>query len=283
MSTPLILTTTESARITVPKTIERIDYEVALNGYPEVMGQNQQYLDALSEANTAPIMAPSSLNEGQLRAVYDSAKGIFLPGGYDINPTMYGEKIIDGMTDPSEISHERDDTERLLIEWANADKKPILTICRGFQLLNAVTGGTLYQDLDSQFKSKLESGYIDHRRSSRVMKQEGHTDDLAHDLILVEDSMLAAILGTRVIMTNSRHHQGVRTVGPGMGAVGHSSDGLVEAIESKETTAGNGFTIGVQSHPESIVTSSSMSPEVIEAAIAWRKLFGAFAIAASEY
>lgn len=280
MNTPVILTTTEAARITVPKSIEGNSYEVGLNGYPLVMGQNQQYLDALSEANTAPIMAPSTLNERQLRAIYDSAKGIFLPGGYDINPAIYGEEIIDGMTDPSEISEERDQAERLLIEWANADKKPILTVCRGFQLLNAAMGGTLYQDLDSQFKVPLEFGHINHRRSSQVMKQEGHTDDLAHDLVLVEDSMLAAILGTNRVATNSRHHQGVRNVGSGLRAVGHAPDGLVEAIES---TDGSRFTIGVQSHPESLVTSVSTNPEVIEAADAWRKLFGAFAIAASDY
>lgn len=280
MSTPLILTTTEPARITVPRTIERIDYEVALNGYPEVIGQNQQYLDALQEANTAPIMISNGMNRDQLKAVYESSSGLFLPGGYDINPTMYGEEIIDGMVDPSEISNERDAQEQLLVEWANRDKKPILAFCRGFQLLNAVMGGTLYQDLDSQFKSPLESGYIDHRISSRVMKREGHTDHLAHDLILVPDSTLATILGTSRVATNSRHHQGIKTVGLGLRPAGYSEDGLPEAIE---TTDGNRFTIGTQSHPESLVTSSSMSPEVIEAAVAWRKLFGAFAIAASEY
>ena len=43
-----------------------------------------------------------------------------------------------------------------MLEYALRDDKPVLGICRGHQLLNALLGGTLYQDLPSQHPSAVE-------------------------------------------------------------------------------------------------------------------------------
>ena len=45
----------------------------------------------------------------------------------------------------------RDTFDLALIEEAYRQRKPILAICRGFQILNVAFGGTLYQDLQSQY------------------------------------------------------------------------------------------------------------------------------------
>ncbi|OAU91063.1 glutamine amidotransferase, partial [Lacticaseibacillus rhamnosus] len=74
--------------------------------------------------------------------------GLMLPGGPDVDPTFYGEephpKI--GMT-----LYQKDRFEIALIKAALAADKPIFGICRGIQIMNVAMGGTLYQDLESQY------------------------------------------------------------------------------------------------------------------------------------
>src|SRR3712207_5989021 len=120
---------------------------------------------------------------------------------------------------------ERDRVELLLAKWAMADGKPVLGVCRGMQLVNIAAGGTLYQDLATQYTNGIKHDYF-------PFGGRGHARDyLAHEVRIAEDSRLAPLFGAGTIKVNSMHHQGVRDPGAGLVATAHAPDGLIEALE----------------------------------------------------
>jgi putative glutamine amidotransferase len=174
-----------------------------------------------------------------LRALYEQLDGVFLPGGVDIDPQTYKEERhpFCGRTDPA-----RDWTELMLTHWAMEDRKPLLAVCRGAQLINVAAGGTLYQDLSAQLAHAIKHDYFPTQdRYSRDMR--------AHDVRLAEGSRLARVLGRSHLVVNSMHHQGIKELAPGLIATAFAPDGLVEGVEA---TDGH-FMLGVQWHPEDLV------------------------------
>ena len=148
----------------------------------------------------------------------------------------------------------RDRTELPLVRWAVAEGKPVLGICRGAQMVNVALGGALYQDIPSQIETSLN-------HSDSYARQDWTY--LAHTLRLSPDSRLRRILGSDELPINSLHHQSIKTVAPGLIAVGWAPDGVIEAIEG---TNGH-FLIGVQCHPEAL--QGEVDPR-------WRALFRRF-------
>lgn len=164
--------------------------------------------------------------------------GFILSGGEDVDPAHYGQPPHEKL---GFVFQERDEFELSLTTALLRKPKPVLAICRGLQLLNIALGGTLWQDLPSQ-------------RSSPILHdQKSHRSVPVHHVTLSPQSRLAAILKSPSINVNSLHHQGIDRLGKGLVAVGHSSDGLIEAVEME----GKDFMIGVQWHPESMVPESS--------------------------
>ena len=147
-----------------------------------------------------------------------------LSGGPDLLPSFYGEEPLEGMAlrqDPLRDGFELELAKRFLDK-----RKPIFAICRGFQLLNCVLGGTLYQD------TAIQLGFI-HR-------------DLAlyHFIDAKEGSVLDKLFGGR-FRVNSIHHQAVKTLGDGLFTTAVSVEGIIEAYEHKSLPI-----IGTQFHPE---------------------------------
>lgn len=155
----------------------------------------------------------------------EDVDGIVLPGGTDINPAIYGEKH-HPKTQGSDT--ERDELEVFVARRALEADIPILGICRGHQLLNAISGGTLIQDIRSIWEVPSELR-ISHYQTHRVKFQYGH-----RYAELGEDSV------------NSSHHQCIATLGTGWQVVAYSLDLIVEAIELPS----HRFAVGVQWHPE---------------------------------
>ena len=160
--------------------------------------------------------------------------GLMLPGGPDVDPTFYGEEPHPniGMT-----LYQKDLFEIALIKAALAANKPIFGICRGIQIMNVAMGGTLYQDLESQYPDLK----IQHPQATLGQFATHHVD-------LTPDSRLAALYGKTTIKVNSRHHQAVKTVGKGMRVTAVAPDGVVEGMESID----NDLFLGVQWHPENM-------------------------------
>ncbi len=218
-----------------------------------VMGKN--YVNVLTGFGAVPWVVPAfdgAADESTLRAIYDGVDAIFLPGGADMDPTSYGaEKVpLCGRTDPA-----RDYTELTLTRWAQVDRKPVLAVCRGFQVVNVAGGGLLYQDLASERDGSLKHDYWP--------KDGGPSREfLAHDVELVPGTLTESLFADRVFAVNSMHHQGIKTLAPDLVATAHAPDGLIEAVESAHD---DWFCVGVQWHPESLVQSDARSQRLYRA------------------
>ena len=221
---------------------------------------SQRYVRALTAAGALPWMIPLvSEDADTLRGIYEQLDGIFLPGGADIDPGSYGEDRHPrcDTSDPP-----RDAVELALVRWAMADRKPVLGVCRGLQLVNLAAGGTLYQDLAEQMPGSIKHDYFPF--AGRYPR-----DYLAHEVRVAESTRLADIFGAGVLKVNSMHHQGVRRLGDRLTVSAVAPDGLVEGIES----ADGSYLVGVQWHPEVLIDNSP----------ATRRLFASFIDAATDY
>lgn len=155
--------------------------------------------------------------------------GLLLPGGADIEPTLYGREREEKCGKPNEL---RDKNEFAIYNAFAKTEKPILCICRGFQLLNVACGGTLYQDIASIQKCK----------HSDFLKRGKAT----HKITVNEGTKLFEIFGKSDVGVNSLHHQAVENVGENLIVSAVSEDGFVESLELNN----HPFCVAVQWHPE---------------------------------
>lgn len=222
-----------------------------------VMGQ--KYVRVLVADGAVPWLVPSLTgDEPTLRAIYEHLDGVFLTGGVDVGPERYGEEkhALCGQTDPA-----RDWTELTLLRWAMADRKPVLGVCRGMQVINVAAGGSLYQDVSAQHPKAHKHDYFPVGGYSR--------DYISHNVRIEPGSRLGRILGAEEAPVNSMHHQGIKRLADGLIATAHAPDGLIEGVEG----ANGQFLLGVQWHPEELTESSA----------SMRRLFTAFLETAGRY
>jgi len=191
---------------------------------------NDDYVQSVVKAGGIPYIIPVVDDEAVIEQQIQQLDGLILSGGDDVSPLLYGEEPL---TKLGPTSPERDAFDKLLIKYAIVQKKPILAICRGVQILNVAFGGSLYQDL-----SYKEEANIRHDQYSR-------TDMPTHTVIIHEDSKLFAILGHSALV-NSFHHQAIKRVAEGFKVTATARDGVIEAIEKE----GEDYVVGVQWHPE---------------------------------
>lgn len=221
---------------------------------------NESYARAVCEHGGAPVMIPSLAEPAALLSVYEALDGLLLSGGPDIDPVaFYGEQPHEKL---GVVDHAMDKTERWLIGRALADDMPILGICRGLQILNAVAGGSLYQDIETQYGDDLT-----HIQIGRLRHEP------AHDVILKAESRLTSVLGGGVplaqIPVNTFHHQAVKDLAPEYVSNAHAEDGTIEGIERPHSP----FVMAVQCHPEELYAHDAH----------WSRLFDAFISAAATY
>lgn len=239
------------------QTLEEIPDEL-----PRCWIMSQRYVRTLTESGAVPWIVPLLDDPVTLSAVYDRLDGIFLPGGVDIDPCSYNETRTSacGRVDP-----DRDRTEIMLAEWAMQDRKPILAVCRGAQLLTVAGGGALYQDVGSEYPGAIKHDYFP--------KAGTHTrQDLVHPVAVVPETQLYRVLGATTVLVNSMHHQGIKRLAPSLIANAFAPDGLIEGVES---AAGDDFVLGVQWHPEDLAESEPRMRRLfdafIDAATSWRQ------------
>jgi putative glutamine amidotransferase len=220
--------------------------------YPVTEGVQRAYVDAIVAAGAVPVLLPILSDPTGLSRIYAQLDGLLLAGGGDVSPTFY-HQVPYGELDRVNIA--ADEAELAIIHWAMADKKPLLGICRGMQLVNVALGGSLHQDLHSQYETR-----INHQES--FIDQDFYK--LVHHLILQPESRLAGVLGTSAIPVNTLHHQSLDQVAKQLKVVGRADDGVVEAVEGLED---NHYLVGIQSHPEIMVEQNPV----------WKSLFADFA------
>ncbi|WAH36678.1 gamma-glutamyl-gamma-aminobutyrate hydrolase family protein [Alicyclobacillus dauci] len=195
---------------------------------------SDDYTQGIEYAGGIPVVIPYMADETTLGNLAKRLDGLVLSGGEDVDPGIFGEDPKYGLGD---VVGERDALEIALIQMMRAQGRPILAICRGIQVLNVALGGTLYQDLPRQWKGQIQHS------------QKAARNHLSHRVKIEPGSRLAACFGGQtVIKVNSFHHQAVKDLAPSVRAVAWDSEGLVEAIESKDGP----FMLGVQWHPENL-------------------------------
>jgi putative glutamine amidotransferase len=220
-----------------------------------IMGQ--RYVRVLAAAGAVPWLIPLLPgDEPTLRLTYESLDALFLTGGVDVDPGAYGEERHErcDRSDPA-----RDWAEITLIRWALADRKPILGVCRGIQVINVACGGSLYQHLADQLPASIKHDYFP--TADRPAR-----DYLAHPVRVEPASRLGRLLGDLETPVNSMHHQGIKDLAPGLKASAFAPDGLIEGVEG----ANGQYLVAVQWHPE----------ELAETHLSQRRLFTDFIEAA---
>lgn len=189
------------------------------------------YLDAVTRAGGQPVVLPPS-PDAQVTRLVEMLDALVLAGGTDIEPELYGQPAA-ARTEETHCG--RDLFELELATAAMQRDVPTLGICRGLQILNVATGGTLHQHL-------LDAGFAEHRPApARLDEVTNHAVDVEPDSLLGE----CGLAGLRAV--NSHHHQGVATIGAGGRVIARSRpDGSIEAVEWPDRS----FVLGVQWHPE---------------------------------
>jgi putative glutamine amidotransferase len=196
----------------------------------------QDYENAVREAGGEPVLLSLGAGAG-LKEQLASLDGFVLPGSpADVEPKEYGA-INKGKSEPPDLPRER--TDRAILDHAFAEKKPVLAICYGCQLLNVYLGGTLIQDLRS------ETGTTMPHRKKDVWPVA--FSDPKHDVRFEPGSRLAELAGESQAVVNSSHHQSVEQPGQQLRITGKANDGIVESVE---WTGNENWVIGVQWHPE---------------------------------
>ena len=198
---------------------------------------NEAYTDALAAAGLVPLVLPPIDPAVAVASLTDVA-GLVLTGGEDVDPARFGEDPHPATGEPHD---RRDAYELALAREAHQRRIPTLAICRGLQVMNVALGGTLIQDIPSQFSRDI------------AHDPEGRRADRVHRVTIESESNLARIVGSTSIFTNSSHHQAVHRLGHSLRVTATSDDGVVEAIEP---TDGAWWMVGVQWHPEELTATA---------------------------
>lgn len=193
-----------------------------------------------------PVVAPMTTDRATLAEAVRRVDGVLFSGGDDINPALYAKdvpaKALKTVMVPPDVES-RDLRELILIGEIFEQRKPVLAICRGFQMLNVAFGRELIVDIPSQLP-----GALNHARTDKA------GEELTHEVPLTEGSLLSRITGRRTLGVNSSHHQGVLEPAEPFAAVARTEDGIVEAMELRADRAdGSPFFLAVQFHPERLV------------------------------
>ena len=181
------------------------------------------YMAALAALGAEPVQVTEPVSA-------DSFDGLLLPGGADINPSLYGEEN----NGSKGIDDSLDELQFGALDAFVKAGKPVLGICRGHQVINVYFGGTMIQDLPS---------------AGRHARDAGQAEDKIH-LNHTEPGTLLAKLYGEEFTSNSSHHQAAGKIGEGLRVMARSDDGVIEAL-CHETLP----ILGIQFHPERMCLS----------------------------
>lgn len=198
------------------------------------------YSESVIKAGGIPVLIPVTTDTVVLRIIVDKLDGIILTGGEDIHPSYYNEEPIEQLGNVNAV---RDVYDLCLIRLAADRNMPLLGICRGEQLMNVAFGGSLYQDIPTQYPDTT----VNHN-------QIFPSNMATHHVKLAPGSLLARITEKTELYTNTHHHQAVKDVAPPFRATAWSEDGIIEAIEA----IGDAPLWGVQFHPEGQIMSGDI-------------------------
>ena len=201
------------------------------------------YVNAVLAAGDVPVVLPQQSDTNRFARLMDGVDILLLCGGADVDPARYGEAPSPRL---GTVNAVRDAFEWKLLDEAVRRRLPIFGICRGMQIMNIYFGGTLVQDIPTEITGSV-------RHNNGAADRNGPLP--VHEIAILPDSRLAAVLGRTNMTVNSFHHQSVEKVAPGFRVTARTEDGVVEAFESEDYPAA-----GVQFHPEKLMAADAGHP-----------------------
>jgi putative glutamine amidotransferase len=227
-----------------------ITTSVTIRAAPERAYVNAAYIRAVQEAGGIPLLLAPHFTPEVQTALWQRLDGLVLTGGGDIEPARFGEAPHASVDD---VSAARDDLELGLTRRAVAEALPLFAICRGIQVLNVALGGTLVQDLPSEWPNALSHG------------QTAPRHEATHAVkVMGEGTRLGRVLGALELEVNSMHHQAIKRLGEGLRDVAWAPDGVVEGVEMP---GDDRFVLGVQWHPEELVAHDQAARNLFAAIV----------------
>jgi putative glutamine amidotransferase len=200
------------------------------------------YERALINAGALPWAILSLPSRALIAECVRRADGVLLTGGEDVNPILYDPAMPHSLREKCQLTADggaRDLRELMLVDEVFRQRKPLLAICRGQQILNVALGGTLIPDLPAPRR-----GVLNHRQMDKRCQK-------VHEVGLTPGSLLSKITGKRRLRVNSTHHQAVDRPADILAVTGRSPDGVVENLQLKPEAAHLlPFLLSVQFHPE---------------------------------
>ena len=211
-----------------------------------------KYVRAVAEVSRClPLMIPNIADILDRDALLDRLDGLVITGATsNVHPPHYGAEP---SADHEPYDHHRDATTLALIRAAIARGLPLFCICRGFQELNVVMGGTLETEIQCQ------PGRLDHRATPGTVEERYR---IAHEIRIREGGLLHRILGKTETRVNTVHRQAIGTLAPGLTVEATAPDGIIEAVS---VTGAKGFAFGTQWHPEYRASENADSVKLFEA------------------
>jgi gamma-glutamyl-gamma-aminobutyrate hydrolase PuuD len=192
------------------------------------------HLELLIRLGTFPVIVP--VVEGTLDCLpqyMERMNGLLLVEGDDIDPKRFAARKSNFQY--VEKTHPlKDEIETRLLRQALGRELPVMGICRGSQLLNVVSGGTLYGDVQKE------------KGTTRAHIDFENYDSYRHPAVVVPGTPLARWYRRKTLSVNSYHHQGIRKLAPRFEPMAHADDGLIEAYYDPKAP----FVVGLQFHPE---------------------------------
>jgi putative glutamine amidotransferase len=201
---------------------------------------SETYQQVLMGAGAIPWALPATVSRELIAECVRRCDGVLLTGGEDVDPRLYANGLPARVRKTVTVTPdggERDLRELLLVDEVFRQRKPLLAICRGHQVLNVALGGTLVADIRTQMPKA-----INHRRMDR-------RSEMVHQVQLTEDGLLSRIAGRKSLGVNSTHHQAVGRVAAPLQVIARSDDGVVESMQLKQSRM-LPFLLSVQFHPE---------------------------------
>lgn len=189
------------------------------------------YGQVIEKSGGMPLVLPFVESYDLIDEFIDECDGIFFTGGVDISPAYYNEQTKQTC---GNIQKKRDELEFEVFKRAYAKDKPILAICRGCQLVNVALGGTLYQDIPTEYQTNM------------VHAQTADRFSPSHPIFIKENSPLAKLVGINSMTGNSFHHQAIKELGDGLVVMAYAEDGIIEAVYAKDKS----YLRAYQWHPE---------------------------------
>lgn len=191
----------------------------------------KSYPDAVQRAGAmAIVLPPDRVAEESPDELLEKLDALVIAGGADLDAATWG-----GNAHPESkgANPDRDRFEVALARAALDRHLPLLGLCRGMQVINVATGGTIEQHLPERLGHEL------HRPVPGQWAE--------HEVRLEAGSRVATAAGAQRLSVKSHHHQGVDELGEGFEVTGWATnDDTVEAIELPDRE----FALGVLWHPE---------------------------------